>query len=452
MHRTRLVRIPLVEMNVTVIPMKKTHKQKYRHQLIGAAFTLFGLLASVSHASALSLNDVLQLAIERDLEIAQATDGEMMLIKTAQVSAALPAPTLSLSAMNFPVDTFSIDQEPMTQLQASVRQMFPPGDSRQWRAKSEKHSAGAIAVKRENRAAMLKQQLQMAWADGWMSSASVDVLEKNRILFEQTLATARANYSAGVRQARQAGVLGAQAALTRLDERVERFMMTLETSREQFGEWLSPDELDRISFSDSRSIDLVVQSKHSFNPERHPMVVSAQLERAAAYAKQKLATELGKGAKGITLSYGYRDDPSSGIERADFLSLGFTMELASLQGNTNSARLAAATAMLDQADKNETLQGDRLNRDYRQLQAKIDRLQSRLTKFRDELLPKYRQQADVTRRAFASGESRFTDMQVVLVDLLNTELDALALDAELMKAQAAINYVLTTTQISGESN
>ena len=128
------------------------------------------------------------------------------------------------------------------------------------------------------------------------------------------------------------------------------------------------------------------------------------------------------------------------------------MELASLRGNANSARRAAATAMLDQADKQTMLQRDRLESSYRQLQAKIDRLQSRVSTFRDDLLPKYRQQAEVTRRAFASGESRFTDVQVVLVDLLNAELDALALDAELMKAKAAIAYVLTAAQTPGESS
>ncbi len=410
------------------------------------------VLVSVSHASSLSLDNIVALAIERDLEIAQTTDRESMLRNTAQVSAALPPPTLSLSAMNFPVDTFAIDQEPMTQLQASLRQMFPPGDSRQWRAKSELRSAEAVAVKREVRAAMVRQQLQMAWADGWLANASAQALEENRTLFEQMLATARASYRAGIRRSTQAGVLGAQAALTRLDERVERFSMTLDATREQFGEWLSTDELEAISFAENTDSSLMTRSAATLNPVLHPAVVNAELERAAAYARQQLAGELGKGSRGISLSYGYREDPSSGGERADFLSLGFTMELSSLRSNANTARRSAATSLVDQADKEAELQRLRLLRDYRQLQAKADRLESRRSTFRDELLPQYRQQADVTRRAFASGETRFMDVQLVLVDLLNAELEALALDAELMKTEAALEYVLTTTQASGESS
>jgi hypothetical protein len=418
--------------------------------VIPISIVVFGAFAPVIHASSLSLEQVVTLAIERDLEIAQSTDRESMLRDTATVSAALPPPTLSLSAMNFPVDTFAIDQEPMTQLQASVRQMFPPGDSRQWRSASELRSAEAAAVKREVRTAMVQQQLRMAWADGWLANASVEALEVNRTLFEQMLATARASYSAGVRQSRQAGVLGAQAALTRLDERVERFSMSLETTREQFGEWLSRDELAGLSFSEPGNSDPMVPSSATFDPARHPAVVVAVLERAAAHARQRLASELGKGSRGITLSYGYREDPSSGVERADFLSLGFTMELASLRGNANAARRSAAVAMVDQADKEVALQRDRLLRDYHQLQAKAARLESRRTTYRDELLPQYRQQADVTRRAFASDESRFMDVQLVLVDLLNAELEALALDAELMKTAAAVEYVLTTIQAPGE--
>ena len=78
-----------------------------------------------AHADSLTLSDVIELVIERDLEIAQATDQEAMMRSTAIVSAALPPPNLTLSASNFPIDTFDIDQEPMTQLVGKITQMLP---------------------------------------------------------------------------------------------------------------------------------------------------------------------------------------------------------------------------------------------------------------------------------------------------------------------------------------
>ena len=124
--------------------------------------------------------------------------------------------------------------------------------------------------------------------------------------------------------------------------------------------------------------------------------------------------------------------------------------LTSLRSSANSARRSAAISKVDQAQKEAELQHVRLTRDYRQLQAKLIRLNARRSLYRDELLPQYRQQADATRRAFASDEARFIELQLVLIDLLNAELEALAVDAELMKSSAALDYLLTSTAIPGE--
>lgn len=400
-------------------------------------------------ANALALEEAITLAIERDLEIAQSRDQESILRNTAQVSAALPAPSLTLSAMNFPVDTFALDQEPMTQLQARVSQMFPPGDSRRWRSASNVRSAEAALIQRELRTAMIRQSLSTAWADGWMAQASLERLEANRAVFEQALATTRASYSAGIRQARAREVLGAQASLTRLDERIQRFSMLLDTTREQFAEWLTTVEVNQLAFNSEADIEQR-WSLTRFDPERHPGIVLAKAKRYTAEAEQRLAGELTKGGRGISLSYGYREDPSSSVERADFISLGFTMELSSLRGSANSARRSAANSKVEQADKEADLQRARLSRDYRQWQAKTHRLIARRTLYRDELLPQYRQQVEATRRAFASDEARFIELQLVLIDLLNAELEALAVDAELIESNAAFDYLLTTTTSSGE--
>lgn len=410
-----------------------------------------GLSQTQAHAGSLTLDEFVDVVIERDLEIAQAQDGENIMRDSARVAGALPPPNLTLAASNFPVDSFASDQEPMTQLVAKVSQMFPPGDSRRWRSTSKVRSAEVSVAKRTLRAAMLKQQLQVAWAQAAMAYRSVEILEQNRPVFEQALDTTRASYRAGIRQARQREVLGAQTAITRLNERIERFQMMGDSTRETFGEWLTINEINSLEFTgDSQSS--LIESSRMMEPMKHPLIALVNAQRDVADADQRLATELGKGSRGISLSYGYRDDPSGGMERADFLSLGFTMDLASLQGNTNSARRAAASAKVDQADKEIELQRSRLLRDYAKLTVQGRRLRSRQSLLRDDLLPQYRQQAEATRRAFASNEARFIEVQLVLMDLLNAELDALALDTELIKNDAALEYVLTTVNQSEDAS
>ena len=74
---------------------------------VGALLLILCLPLAAARAQSLSLEEVVTLAIERDLEIAQSVDRESMLRDSARVSAALPPPSLMLSASNFPVDTFS---------------------------------------------------------------------------------------------------------------------------------------------------------------------------------------------------------------------------------------------------------------------------------------------------------------------------------------------------------
>ncbi|MFT6877388.1 MAG: hypothetical protein ACJAZF_003518, partial [Granulosicoccus sp.] len=150
--------------------------------------------------------------------------------------------------------------------------------------------------------------------------------------------------------------------------------------------------------------------------------------------------------------YDYRDDLFGGAKHADFLSLGFIMELDFLKGNKNSARLAAALEEVARANKQIELQRDRLLRDHAKSTVQVQRMQSWQALLCDQLLPQYRQQADATWRAFASNEARFFELQLVLIDLLNAELDALALDAEFMKINAALEYLFTTSNFSGDAS
>lgn len=404
-----------------------------------SAFSLS--IAQAQQTQSLTLDALVTVVTERDLEIAQSEDREEMFLQSAEVSAALPAPNLTLSASNFPIDTFDIDQEPMTQLIARVTQMFPPGDSRRWRSTSQVRMAEAAVIQRDLRAAMLRQQLHSAWADAWMAQASLAILEKNRAVFEQALDTTRASYRAGLRQSRQRNVLGAQAALTRLEERIERYSMTLDSTREVFGEWLSPVEVNALDFTRIQPLRAITSSAR-LDVNAHPSIVLAQALRSAAVAEQRLAGELGKGNRGISLSYGRREQAANGQERADFLTLGFSMDLAALRGGANSARRSAATSKVAQADKEVDVLRHRLTRDYAKFRAQANRLKSRYTLLNDQLVPQYRQQADVTRREFANDQARFTELQSVLIDLLNAELDTLALDADLMKADAALTYIM----------
>ena len=295
-----------------------------RHR-VGALLLILCLPLSAAHAQSLSLEDVVRLAAERDLEIAQSADRESMLRDSAKVSAALPPPSLTLSAIEFPARYLfhrsGTDDAACGESASDVPAgRLAPLAIEIGRAPCRSRRRAARTASRDA-ATTTKHRLGRCLA----GTASVEILESNRAVFEQALETTRASYGAGIRQVRQREVLGAQAALTRLEERIERYSMIFDSTRELFGEWLTNSELDALAFTRNDELRAIGSSAR-FDPSSHPSIILAEAQRHAAEAEQRLAGELGKGSRGISVSYGYRDDPSNGRERADFLSLGFSME------------------------------------------------------------------------------------------------------------------------------
>lgn len=79
-------------------------------------------------ANILELQDARKRALSSNPGLAEMQERYEALTHIAPQVASLPDPVVSLNAMNFPIDSFDVNQEPMTQVQLGVSQMFPfPG-------------------------------------------------------------------------------------------------------------------------------------------------------------------------------------------------------------------------------------------------------------------------------------------------------------------------------------
>lgn len=109
---------------------------------------LFCSLAQASYAHVLtSLRDVEQIALAKATELKQLQASSHALAHKSVAMGQLSDPSLSFGAMNFPTDTFSISQEPMTQIQIGLQQMLPPGDTLYFRHQQYCHLTHAEKAK-----------------------------------------------------------------------------------------------------------------------------------------------------------------------------------------------------------------------------------------------------------------------------------------------------------------
>ena len=91
-------------------------------------------LALLSHSSVyaeqtLTIERAVQIALARDTLINVYQSRSDAFKEQSIAEDALPDPQMKFGLMNLPTDTFKRNQEPMTQIQLGIQQMFPRGNT-----------------------------------------------------------------------------------------------------------------------------------------------------------------------------------------------------------------------------------------------------------------------------------------------------------------------------------
>ena len=177
----------------------------------------------------------------------------------ARATRALPDPQLRLGLANLPADTFAWDQEPMTQLQVSLRQALPNGRARSARFEAAMEGARQTAEQRalaalELRAALRARLIDIAWRQ-----EQGELLARQEAVLAQLEAQALSAFEAGrgtendvlearlARQARVQAQLQNDTALASAESSLQRWLPdallqqgpppTLKALFPSFGSW-----------------------------------------------------------------------------------------------------------------------------------------------------------------------------------------------------------------------
>lgn len=139
----------------------------------------------------------------------------------AQALGAIPSqvgtladPVISFNAMNLPTDTFDLSQEPMTQLQVGLSQVFPfPGKLGLDKAAAE-HEATAAGEDVAEARLRLVRDVKQTWWNLFYLDRALETVVRNQRLLRQFVEIAQTKYRVG--QGLQQDVLLAQVELSKL--------------------------------------------------------------------------------------------------------------------------------------------------------------------------------------------------------------------------------------------
>lgn len=341
----------------------------------------------------------------------------------------LPDPTLGLNALNVPVDTFNLDQEPMTQVQLSLSQAFPfPGKLGLRRAAAEHEASAGLAAVSERRLIVLAD-VRAEWWQVFALDRALEIVRENQGLMRQFVQIAQTKYKVG--DGLQQDVLLAQLELSRLVNDELRLAGRREAKAAELNALLDRPPAFAVR------LPVVPPSERLPKLEPEADLLQRSVENRPLLAGQRELVEAARDRADLAkrdyypdfrlgAAYGFRDaqDRVTGETLPDFLSVMFSVNLPIYSGSRQSKALAQRRSELSQR---RFLLGDSLRAVESAIKshaAQYMAARRQVSLFRTAILP----QAEQTVQSMLAG------YQVNEVDFLNV------VNAELRLFNAQVSY------------
>jgi len=390
-----------------------------------------------------ALADLINEGLVQNKEI-QSLEAQMEGLKEeVPFAGALDDPRLGLAILNLPTDSFSFNQEPMTQKQISIAQKIP------WFGKLDLHSKRATVKVIRQKAILEAKRLELAkeiantyYELGFVGSS----LKTNKRLTEivnQLLRVAETRYATG--RGLQQDVLQAQVELSKLlNEKItiEKRRRTLTDringllNRDSFMIVEPPSDLEMIS------LKLNTEKLSSQALQKNPQLRIKQTEIDTAQIEIELAKKDYWPDMDFKFAYGQRDEDRTGRSLPDFVSGQVVMNIPLWQKTRQNPKLAATLKAREAAEKSFRSLSKSLPYRVDAIVTEIRDTQRNYKLFTDVLLLQADQLARSSQAAYEVGSLEFNTMLNAQIRLLHFELQADNYLFEIYRKRAELEEVL----------
>ena len=369
--------------------------------------------------------------------------------EVAVAAAQLPDPVLKLGLLNFPTDTLSRTQEPMTQIRLGLQQRIPRGDSREIAADRRLTMAEVQRAERADRRRQVLRGVRKAWWELAYWLRAQEVIERSRGLFEQLVEITRYQYAAG--RHNQQDVVRAELELSRLEDRLTRIRSMQDQARAELARWVGPEAARRDPAVDVEAAGgglalaggpgvADLQRLVTGLPD-HPRLRAEQARIESARLGVDLARQSYRPGWMVDLGYGLRGGQNpDGSGRADFLSASLAVDLPLFPGQRQDRQVAASDQRLEAARRRRDEVLLDLRRQLERHHAAWQRLRERVVLYRERLLPQAERNAEASLDAYQNDNTDFTTLVRARLAELDTRLDAARVETDLARARADLDY------------
>ncbi len=416
-------------------------QQKKSNVLLFIAAGLFatGVMAEQTGLE-LSLAEAEAIALKADPMLNLIDANAQALDEAAVADGQLPDPKMKFTLFNFPTDTFSRTQEPITQLRFGLQQAIPRGDTLELKSKRTSLKAVSMRAKNADEELKLRSKVRKYWFETWYWVQAERTLNKDMSLFRQLVDITESQYAAGKQN--QQDVIRAELEFGLLEDRLTHIKQQQEAARAELSQWLGQESLRSLPVDFPALPALPSKSEIQASIPTHPALRIFSSKIDMDRKSVAIAREAYKPAWTLGLNYGIRDGNNpDGSDRADFLAASIGLDLPLFTDKRQDRRLAAAQKLASASqlaldDKYAAMQS-MLERDH----ASLTRLAQRLKRYEDTLIGQAVANSEASLLAYQNDTTDFATLMRAKITELNTNLKALRIHTDYAKAHARLLYL-----------
>jgi len=270
-----------------------------------------------------SLEQTINFALQNSPNIAALQARYMAMSKIPSQKAALPEPRLAINAVNLPIDSFALNQTPMSQIQLGISQMLPFPGKLSLSQQSAKQEANAAESNIQNARRQLKLHISRLWWQMFYLEKALVTINHNSELLKQFVDIAQTKYQIG--QGQQQDVLLAQVEANRLLDTESKLLSQRNAVQAKINSLTGrkQNQTIRISPIISEQLPKIDQTKLDYllAEKQRPDFIQKRAKIQAAKIRVDLAKKTYYPDFKLGAVYGWRE------AETDFASVLFSMNL-----------------------------------------------------------------------------------------------------------------------------
>jgi len=403
-----------------------------------AAALAAAMLPVLTAAAPLSLDQAMDLAVQRSEATRAARAGVASASQSARAAGQLPDPMLRAGIENLPVtgaDRFHTTRDSQTMKRIGISQEWLSRDKREARQAAADAVVRRDAVQAQMAAADARLQTALAYLDAWYAGEALKLTALTEHHVHEELEASRARLAASTGGSSE--VLALTAARGMAEDESAELRQQQSAAAVALQRWVgqSADELVPVA-------GLPVLSEKAY-VAAYPAVLS--LQRDIEVARQAAAVAASERKPNVTweVSYGQRTGYS------DMLSVGVSIPLQLAPAERQDRDTAAKLALVDKAEAELAEATRAATAEYRALASDAQRLRERIERYRSGVLTPAQQRTEVALAAYRSNQATLASLFEARHAEVEVQRKLLNLQRDLSKTQAQLAFkplILGATQ------